>query len=68
MDILECEVKWALEHITMNEANRGDEVPTELLKIIKEDTKCCTRYVNIFEKISSGHRTEKSQSHSNPRE
>ena len=67
MDILECEVKWALEHITMNEAN-NDEVPTELLKIVKDDTKCCTKYVNIFEKISSGHRTEKSQSYSNLRE
>ena len=29
-DILECEVKWALESITTNKANRGNEIPTEL--------------------------------------
>ena len=29
-DILECEVKWALESITMNKASRGDEIPVEL--------------------------------------
>ena len=26
-DILECEVKWALENITMNKANGGDGIP-----------------------------------------
>ena len=30
-DILECEVKWALESITMNKASGGDEIPVELL-------------------------------------
>ena len=29
-DILECEVKWALESITMNKASGGDEIPAEL--------------------------------------
>ena len=29
-DILECEVKWALQSITMNKASRGDRIPTEL--------------------------------------
>ena len=29
-DILECEVRWALESITMNKASRGDEIPVEL--------------------------------------
>ena len=29
-DILECEVKWALEIITMNKANGGDGIPVEL--------------------------------------
>ena len=28
-DILECEVKWALESITMNKASRGDRIPAE---------------------------------------
>ena len=29
-DILECEVKWALERITMNKASGGDGIPVEL--------------------------------------
>ena len=29
-DILECEVQWALESITMNKASGGDEIPIEL--------------------------------------
>ena len=36
-DILECEVKWALESITMNKASGGDEIPVELFKILKND-------------------------------
>ena len=31
-DILECEVKWALESITMNKASGGDGIPVELSK------------------------------------
>ena len=33
-DILECEVKWALESITMNKAGGGDEIPAELFQIL----------------------------------
>ena len=36
-DILECEVKWALENITMNKASGGDGIPVELLQILKDD-------------------------------
>ena len=36
-DILECEVKWALESITMNKASGGDRIPVELLKILKDN-------------------------------
>ena len=36
-DILECEVKWALESITMNKASGGDEIPGELFQIVKDD-------------------------------
>ena len=36
-DILECEVKWALESITTNKASGGDEIPVELFKILKDD-------------------------------
>ena len=31
-DILECEVKWALESITMNKASGDDGIPVEILK------------------------------------
>ena len=30
--ILECEVRWALESITMNKASGGDEIPVELFQ------------------------------------
>ena len=36
-DILECEVKWALESITMNKANGDDGIPVELFQILKDD-------------------------------
>ena len=36
-DILEYEVKWALESITMNKASGGDGIPVELFQILKED-------------------------------
>ena len=36
-DILECEVKWALESITMNKASGCDGIPVELFQILKDD-------------------------------
>ena len=36
-DILECEVKWALERITTNKASGGDGIPVELFQIPKDD-------------------------------
>ena len=36
-DILECEVKWALGHITMNKASGGDGIPAELFQVLKDD-------------------------------
>ena len=36
-DILECEVKWALESITTNKADGGDGNPVELFQILKDD-------------------------------
>ena len=36
-DILECEVKWAFESITMNKASRVDGIPVELFQILKDD-------------------------------
>ena len=36
-DILECEVKWALESITTNNASGGDGIPVDLFQILKDD-------------------------------
>ena len=36
-DILECEVKWALESITTSKASGGDGIPVELFQILKDD-------------------------------
>ena len=36
-DILECEVKWALESITTHKASAGDGIPVELFQILKDD-------------------------------
>ena len=36
-DILECEVKWALESITMNKASECDGIPVKLFQILKDD-------------------------------
>ena len=36
-DILECEVKWALESITMNKVSGGDGIPVELFQILEDD-------------------------------
>ena len=61
-DILECEVKWALESVTMNKASGGDGVPVELFQILKDDgVKCCAQYASKFGKLTSGHRTGKGQ-------
>ena len=37
LDILECEVKWALESITINRASGGDGIPAELFQVLKDD-------------------------------
>ena len=36
-NILECEVKWALESITRNKVSGGDGIPIELFEILKDD-------------------------------
>ena len=37
LDILECEVKWALGIITMNKASGGDGISVVLFQILKDD-------------------------------
>ena len=59
-DILECEVKWALESITTNKASGGDGIPLELFQILKDDAVKVLHSKNSkFGKLSSGHRTGK---------
>ena len=36
-DILECEVKWALESITTNKVSGGDGIPVEVFHTLKDD-------------------------------
>ena len=36
-DILECDIKWALESIIMNKDSGGDGIPVELFQILKDD-------------------------------
>ena len=61
-DILVCKVKWALQSITMNKARGGDQIPPELFQILKMMLlKCCSQFVSILGKLSSGHRTGKGQ-------
>ena len=37
LDILECEIKWALRSTVVNKASGGDEISAELFKALKED-------------------------------
>ena len=61
-DILECEVKWALESITINKARGGDGIPVELIQILKDDAvKVLHSICHQICKLSSGHRTGKGQ-------
>ena len=52
-DILECEVKWALESITTNKASGGNGIPVELFQILKvDDVKVLHSYASKFGKLS----------------
>ena len=37
LDIMECEVRWALGNITTNKASGSDRIPVELFQILKDD-------------------------------
>ena len=60
-DILECEVKWALESITMNKASGDDGIPVELFQILKDDAVKVLHSSQQFWKTHSGLRTGKGQ-------
>ena len=65
-DILECEVKWALESITTNKASGGDGIPVELFQILKDDA-ALNMSANLENSaVATG--LEKVSFHSNPKE
>ena len=68
-DILECEVKWALESITTNKASGGDGIPVELFQILKDDAvkvlySICQQIWETQPAVATG--LEKVSFHSNP--
>ena len=69
-DILECEVKWALESITMNKATGGDGIPVELFQILKDDALKVLHSIcqQIWENSAVATGLEKVSFHSNPKE
>ena len=69
-DILECEVKWALESIITNKASGGDGIPVELFQILKEDA-VKVLALNMpanLENSAVATGLEKDSFHSNPKE
>ena len=69
-DILECEVKWALESITMNKASGGNGIPVELFQILKDDAVkvLCSVCQQIWKNSAVATGLEKVSFHSNPKE
>ena len=65
-DILECEVKWALESITMNKASGGDGISVELFQILEDDAALNTPANLENSAVVTG--LEKVSFHSNPKE
>ena len=64
-DTLECEVKWAIESITMNKASGGDGIPVEFFQILKDDA------VKVPANLENSAKTtglEKIRFHFNPKE
>ena len=64
-DILECEVKWALESISTNKASGSDGIPVELFQILKDDA---VKVPANLENSAVATRLEKVSFHSNPKE
>ena len=65
-DILECEVKWALEGITMNKASGSDGIPVELFQILKDDAVKVLH--SICQQIWKTQQWPQVTFHSNPKE
>ena len=68
-DILECEVKWALESITTNKASGGDGIPVELFQTLKDDAvKVLHSICQQMENSAGATGLGKVSFHSNPKE
>ena len=70
-DILECEVKWALESITTNKASGVDGIPVELFQVLKDDAVKVLHSINMpanLENSAVATGLEKVSFHSNPKE
>ena len=69
-DILECEVKWALESITTNKASGGDGIPGELFQVLKSDVVKLLHSIMPanLEKSAVATEVEKVSFHYNPKE
>ena len=57
VDILECEVKWALGSIIMNKASGGDRIPAELFEILKDDVVKVLHADRKSTRLNSSHAT-----------
>ena len=69
-DILECEVKWALDSITTNKASRGVRIPVELFQILKDDAVKVLHSIcqQIWKNSAVATGLEKVSFHSSPKE
>ena len=69
-DILECEVKQALESIATSKASRGDEIPAELFQTLKDDAVKVLHSINqqIWKTHQWPQDWKKVSFHSNPKE
>ena len=69
-DILQCEVKWALESITTNKTSGGDGIPVELFQILKDDAVKVLHFnmPTNLENLALVRGLEKVSFHSNPKE
>ena len=69
-DILESEVRWALESIIMNKASGGDGIPVELFQILKDDAVKVLHSIcqQIWKTSAVATGLEKVSFHSNPKE
>ena len=67
-DILDCEVKWALESITTNKVSGGDGIPAELFQIVEDDESAALNIPANLENSAVVTGLEKVSFHSNPKE